>query len=103
MTDAALVRLLVQRVLHWNLASDRYLLPNRSWIPLWKFRPLERVTDACRLLDAARPSRYVIQFDRGRFQVEVVIQGRAGRASGVSMPRAIASALAGSLRLEVPA
>ena len=101
MTDAAVVDRLAHQVLHWVVAPDRFLTGNRSWIPKWKFNPLERLEDAFRLLDESAPNRYAISLGGGRFEVEVEINSNIGKASGEIKPRTITLALARSLGLEV--
>jgi hypothetical protein len=99
--DVLLVERLAQQVLHWGVAPDRFLLGNRSWKVRWRFDPLNKIEDACVLLDAAAPTRYSISLNGGCFQVEVEIKDSIGRASGASRPRTIVLALARSLRLQV--
>ena len=101
MTDTVLTERLAEQVLHWVVATDRFLTGNRTWLKKWKFNPCQRIADAFRLLDAAAPTRYTISLSRGRFEVEVEIQGRVGRASGDSKARSIALAVSRSLGLEV--
>jgi hypothetical protein len=100
LADSALVDQLAQQVLHWRVGPDRYLTQNRSWLPRWKFDPLNRLDQAFRLLDAAAPSRYGISFSNGRFHVEVEVKGIIGRASDTSRTRAIVTALGRSLKLK---
>ena len=99
MTDAALIDRLAKHVFNWGVTADRFLLPNRSWCPRWKFRPLEKLSDAFKLLDAAAPTRYAISFSSGRFRVEVEVKGNVGRANRTDRPRTIVLALARSLKL----
>jgi hypothetical protein len=100
-TDNLLIDRLAQQVLHWRVGPDRFLTGNRSWIPRWKFNPLERLEDAFRLLDHSKSARYVISQTGGKFQAEVEHDGKIGRAADDSKPRAITLALARSLGLEV--
>ena len=100
MTGEALTAKLAERIMGWNVAPDRFLLGNRSWIPRWRFQPLERLEDAFRLLDKAEPERYSMGLDAGgRFFAEVRIGGRLGKARDDSKPRAITLALACALGL----
>jgi len=100
MTAEALTAELTQKVMGWNVAPDRFLLGNRSWIPRWRFQPLERLEDAFRLLDKAEPEHYSMGLDAGgRFFAEVRIGGRLGKARDDSKPRAITLALACALGL----
>ena len=101
MTEEQLTATLAKRVMGWEVAPDRFLTGNRSWIPRWKFNPLERLEDAFRLLDYAKPTRYAISLAGGAFEVEVESDGKVARAVDNSKPRAITLALARSLGLEV--
>ena len=102
MTDAVLIDLLAQRVLGWGVSPDRYLLGRRSWIPKWRFNPLEKLDDAFKLLDHSKLSRYDISMSGdGGFQVEIDVDGNVGKAAGEPKPRTIVLALARSLGLEV--
>ena len=73
----------------------------RSWIPRWKFNPLERIQDAFMLLDASRSKHYTIVKAKGSFKVEVECDGRIGKATGQSSAQTITIALARSLGLDV--
>lgn len=99
--DIALIDQLAQRILHWSVGPDRFLAGNRSWIPRWRFNPLEKLEDAFMLLDHSGSSRYSILNVGGAFDVEVEYAGRIGRATGSSGARTVTTALARSLGLEV--
>ena len=101
MTDNALIDLLAEQVLYWRVAPDRFLKRNRSWLPKWRFNPIQRLEDAFLLLDHSQPTRYVISQTGGKLQVEVERDGKIGRATADSKPRAITLALARSLDVEV--
>jgi len=101
MTEEQLTATLAKCVMGWEVCPDRFLTGNRSWIPRWRFNPLERLEDAFRLLDHAKPTRYSISQTGDDFEVEVECSSRVGRATGESKPRAITLALARSLGLEV--
>ena len=100
MKDNVLIANLAQEVMHWGVGPDRFLIGNRSWIPRWKFKPLEHIQDAFMLLDHSGSSRYSILKASGAFEVKVECNGRVGRATGRSSARAITLALARSLGLE---
>lgn len=101
MTAETLIQQLAQRVMGWNVAPDRFLIGNRSWIPRWRFQPLEGLEDAFRLLEKAKPEHYSMGLDAsGRFSVEVRIAGKLGVARDESKPRAITLAIARALGLE---
>lgn len=99
LTDNALIDQLAQQVLHWRVGPDRFMTRNRSWLPKWRFNPLERLEDAFMLLDHCRSVRYLISQTGGRFQVEVEHDRKIGKAAGLSKPRTITLALARSLGL----
>jgi len=101
MTAEALIPQLAERVMGWNVAPDRFLIGNRSWIPRWRFQPLERLEDAFRLLEKAQPEHYSMGLDgSGCFCAQIRIGGKLGVARGESKPRAITLAIARALGLE---
>ncbi|MFZ5926321.1 MAG: hypothetical protein ACOYX1_02625 [Acidobacteriota bacterium] len=101
MTAEAQIPELVRRVMGWGVAPDRFLIGNRSWIPRWRFQPLERLEDAFRLLEKAQPEHYSMGLDgSGRFSVEVRIGGKLGVARDELKPRAITLAIARALGFE---
>jgi len=102
MTDNVLINQLAQQVLHWRVGPDRFILANRSWLPKWRFNPLERLEDAFLLLDHDKSVRYVISQKDGKCQVEVEHNGEIGRACCDSKARAIVLALARSLGVLAP-
>ena len=96
-----LIDRLAQEVLHWRVGPDRFITGNRSWLPKWRFNPLERLDDAFMVLDRSGSSRYAIVKAGGACEVEVECNGRVGRATGNSRSRAITMAVARSIGLEV--
>src|ERR1700687_6061055 len=100
MNDHRLTDELAIRVLGWQPSSDRFSKPGRGWIPRWRFRPLEDLADALRLLDAAA-LRFTLTADARTFIADVEINPRRGKASGVDKARAITVAVARALGLEV--
>jgi hypothetical protein len=99
--DNMLIDRLALQVMHWRVGPDRFITGNRSWLPKWKFDPLDRIEHAFMLLDEGRPSRYAISRVGAVFQVEVECDGKIGRATGDAKARTITLALARSLGLEV--
>jgi hypothetical protein len=85
------------------VGPDRYLTGQRSWLPKWRFSPLQRLEDAFKLLDHDQSVRYVISQKDGRCHIEVEHNGKIGRASGDSKARAIVLALARSIGVLAPA
>jgi hypothetical protein len=63
-TDESLTALLAQKVMGWNVAPDRSLIGNRSWIPRWRFQPTEKLDDAFRLLEKVQPEQDLIVHHR---------------------------------------
>ena len=101
MTDERLADELVARTLGWRSAPDRYIKPGRSWIPRSKFRPLEDVRDALRLLDAVTGDYVLIGVPGGSFKVEAHGLDRTGSGAAKSKARAICAALAELFGLEM--
>ena len=101
LADSVLVDQLVQQILQWRAGRDRYLLPNQSWLPKWRFNPVKMPGDALRLLDGASPVEYTVRFSNGQFRVTVRLGGGTGRATSNTLPRGIVLALAQALKLEV--
>jgi hypothetical protein len=100
MNDQRLTNELATRALGWKPSSDRFIKPDRGWTPRWRFRPLEELADALRLLDAAA-QRYTLTSDGRTFTADVQIDSRRGKASGAHKARAITVAVARALGLEV--
>ena len=94
MTDQLLVDELARLVLGWRSGPDRYLKPQRGWVPRSKFHPLTDVRDAFRILDHLTNSYSLTALPGEGFTVEVRSKGRIGRGSGESAARAIVLALA---------
>jgi hypothetical protein len=83
------------------VASGRFVKPSRSWIPKWRFAPLERLEDAFLLLDTARAAYTVSRSAAGPFTVSVRLSQGRGEASGEPEPRTITIALAKAAGIEV--
>jgi len=101
MTDAQLTDELASRVMGWKVASGRFVKPSRSWIPKWRFAPLERLEDAFLLLDTARAAYTLSRRGAGAFAASVQLGEGHGHASGDSKPRTITVALAIAAGIEV--
>jgi len=99
MNEGRLTDQLATQVLGWRPSSDRYLKPGRGWIPRWRFRPLQELTDAFRLLDTG-VQQYTLTRDSRGFSAEVQIGSRRGSASGINKARTITLAVARALGLE---
>jgi hypothetical protein len=101
MTNDQLTVILAGRVMGWKTAPDRFLTGKRGWIPRWKFRPAERLTDALRLLEAAKPRQYTMhRGEGGLFTVRVQLGKAKGEACDLSKPRAISYAIARAAGIE---
>jgi hypothetical protein len=101
-TTEMLTSLLAQRVLGWTVAPDRFLMGDRHWLPRWRFKPIENLSDAFQLLDGAAPDEYIMTGgNHGGFRVLVRIGKATGEACGASKPRAITTAIARALGIEV--
>lgn len=94
MNDAQLTDELASRVMGWKVASGRFVKPSRSWIPKWRFAPLERLEDAFQLLDTARAAYTLSRSAAGVFSASVRLGSGRGEASGEPKPRTITLALA---------
>ena len=102
MTSENLSALLAERVMGWTVGPDRFLMGKRSWMPRWRFQPVERLADALRLLEEATPQEYSIcGDDKGGIHVRVRINGNAGEACGTSKPLVITYAIARAVGIEV--
>jgi hypothetical protein len=101
MNDAQLTDELASRVMGWKVASGRFVLPSRRWIPKWRFAPLEKLADAFWLLDTARAAYVVSRSAAGAFTVSVWLSQGIGEASGEPKPRTITIALAKAAGIEV--
>jgi hypothetical protein len=97
-----LTAILSERVMRWGVAPDRFILEGRRWLPRWRFRPVERIEDAFRLLDALDPEEYDMA-GRGaeHFRVRILLHnGGIGEASDKSRARAITYAVARAIGVD---
>jgi hypothetical protein len=98
--DGRLTEDLARLVMGLRSTPDRYLKPGRSWLPKWRFAPLERLEDAFQLLRAA--NQYTLSSDQNRvFTAEIQIGRRTGQASGEPKARTITIAVGRALGLEI--
>lgn len=103
MTDGRLTVLLAERVMGWTVGRDRFMTGSGGWMPRWRFQPTKKLDDAFRLLEEAAPREYSIcGSTTGDVHVRVRIGASAGEATGRSMPRTIAIAIARAVGLDVP-
>ena len=100
--DQMLTATLAERVMEWRVTSDRFLMGDRRWAPLWRFQPANKIADAMRLLEKAAPECCVMDCDEsGNFRVQVRLAGKTGEAYEYSKARAITYAIARALGLEL--
>ncbi len=86
----------------WKTAPGRFIKTGRSWTPMSRFKPLDRIEDAIQLLDQTG-ARYRLSADgKGTFAADVRIGNRGGKASGSAKARVLTIALASALGIEVP-
>ena len=91
---------LARQVMGWRAAPDRFVKPNRGWIPKWRFQPFTELADAFLVLDQAA-RQYTLRYDGRTFTAEVRTDTGGGIASGEQKPRTITLAIALALGLEV--
>jgi hypothetical protein len=103
MTDQRLADELVARTLGWRPAPDRYVKPVRGWTPRSKFRPLEDVRDALRMVEAVSRDYSLVASPNTPFTALVRLAGRTGKAAGEPKARVICLALAQALGIEAEA
>jgi hypothetical protein len=99
MTDERLVDELVTRAFGWRPAPDRYLKPHRGWVTRSRFRPIQDVGDALRLLDALTSDYSLVNLPGRAFTAQVRLAGRTGKASGEPKGLSICVALGRALGL----
>ena len=102
MTAEVLTALLAERVMHWRVGPERFLMGDRRWLPRWRFKPAERLQDAFRLLEQAAPDEYsMVGAENGSFWVKVRVAGTTGEARDPSKPRAMTFAIARAFGIDV--
>jgi hypothetical protein len=102
MTNDQLTTILAERVLGWTVGPERFLMGNREWTPRWRFQPADKLEDAFRLLEEAKPQEYCIcGDDKGNIHVRVRINNAVGEARGMSTPGVITHAIARAVGIEV--
>ena len=102
MTPDHFTGLLAERIMGWAVGPERFLLGGRKWIRRSRFRPMEKLEDALRLLEAAAPQEYSIEGDEtGTTRVRLRIAGTEGEATETSKPLAVTYAIARAAGIEV--
>ena len=103
MTAEVLTALLAERVMHWRVGPERFLMGDRCWLPRWRFQPAENLDDAFKLLEKAAPQDYVMHNDGNGFRVRVRIGKTTSEACDESKPRAITFAVARAIGIDLEA
>ncbi len=102
--DRDLTTKLAEKVMGWRISRDRFMTGEREWIPIHRFQPTERIGDAYKSLERARPTEYSIcASDTGVCHVRIRIGTAIGEACDESPPRAVTIALANALGITVGA
>jgi hypothetical protein len=101
MNDERLTERLAAQVFGWKAASGRFLKSGRTWTPSWRFTPLTNLGHAFDLLDHAASAYTLAVSESGKFEAEVCVRGRIGKASGEPKARTITIALARALGVEL--
>ena len=94
MSDHELTSQLAERVLGWKAMRTRFVRPNNTWTPRWKFAPLEKGSHAMYLLEHSGAESYTISKHHGRYTTHVTLRGKVGAAEGELRSRTIAIAVA---------
>jgi hypothetical protein len=103
MTDQRLTDELAFRGMGWRPGPDRYLKSGRSWIPRWRFEPLDKLSDALELLEHAAEKYSLSGGHQCPFAARVQIGSAIAIKSGDSKARTIALAVAQALGINVEA
>jgi hypothetical protein len=99
--DQRLTDQLAERVMGWRLAPGRYVKSGRTWMPQWRFQPVQRVEDALRLLQQAASEEYAMgAAENGGFWARVRIASTTGEARESSQARAMTFAIARAVGID---
>jgi hypothetical protein len=102
MTTRTLTALLAKRFMKWDVGPDRFLLGRRQWMPRTRFKPVESIEYAFRLLEAASPQEYAMGCDpKGNFWVRLRLDNATWEARDRSISAAICWALARAVGVKV--
>jgi hypothetical protein len=96
-----LTAVFAKRFLGLKPTRDRFLRPNGSWLPKWRFSPFASVEDALLVVDHAASEFKLSRVQGGLFTAEVRIGGRTGKAAGADKARTISCAIADAIGLEI--
>ena len=100
MTNDRLTAILAELVMGWGVGPDRFMMDGRRWLPRWRFRPTENLTDAFKVLEKAAPQEYSMGADVRGFWVRVRIGTTVGEARSTSKPRAVTFAVARAVGID---
>ena len=100
MTNELLTAALAEKVMHWGVSPDRFLLGGRRWLPRWRFQPTENLEGGFMLLVTAATQEYGMGKDDKSFWARVRIGKSVGEARHESKARAITFAVARAIGLE---
>jgi hypothetical protein len=96
-----LTALFAKRFLGLKPTRDRFLRPDGSWMPRWRFAPFTCLDDAFVLLDRASDG-YTLTNAGGVFTAEVRVGTRTGKATGKPKAKTITLAIAQAFGIEAP-
>ena len=85
----------------WKVTPDRFMQSGRSWIPRWRFQPLDDIAAALELLNRVAKGFTLVSNLKKVVTAEVNVAGRRGKASGQQIARTITIAIARALGLGV--
>jgi len=100
-SDEELTAYLAERAMGWKVTPDRFIKSGRSWIPRWRFQPLNDIADALDLLNRAANWFTLVSSLKKVVTAEVNVAGHRGKASGKQIARTITIAVARALGLDV--
>src|SRR4051812_13483243 len=95
-----LTALFAKKFLGLKPTRDRFMKPDGSWMPRWRFAPFTCLEDAFSLLDRVSDA-YKLTAASGIFTAEVRVGDRTGRAAGASKSNTITMAIARAIGLEI--
>ena len=100
MSSDRLTALLAERVMHWGVGPERFLLGKRQWIRRSQFQPMDRIQDAFRVLRKASNGYSLAKTPEGVFTATVQIGDRTGFAAGYAEAATISLAIARAIGVD---
>lgn len=101
-SDTVLIDQLVQKVMQWQVTPDRFIMSGRSWMPRWRFQPLNNLENAFELLQMAATSFTLATSPDGDFTARVQVGDRIGIAAGEPKAAVITVAVARAIGIHIP-